>query len=399
MRWLVFAILVLAVGSGVFVWQARQNEIAAAKARERPAVSNSVSALGRIRPLDDVVEVGVDASRRLGQLLVHEGQSVKKGDVLAYLADYEELKAAAEQAASRLQGGQAQLQARAECETANIARAEAEVNSLKISYPKDLEMQEASIEKLKPELALARQESERYERLYRANSISREEFDRKTTEVVQRGKALQMAEAELSKLKQGYPLALIKAESSLAQAKATLTLAQSTIDVPTLERTVELAKAQLSRAVVSAPRDGQILKIRTKPGEVVRSQTILTMANLESMCVVAEIYETDLLRLEEGQKAVVTTAALPRQLTGRVLFVGRSINQQAVYDLDPASLSDSRVAEIRILLDDAHPASRLVNLQVAAAIEAPAGAVRPVAAMDPGHGDWRGGRNGHGDTP
>jgi HlyD family secretion protein len=111
------------------------------------------------------------------------------------------------------------------------------------------------------------------------------------------------------------------------------------------------------------------------------------MADLESMCVVAEIYETDLLRLEAGQKVVVTAAALPRPLTGHVLFVGRSINQQAVYDLDPASPSDSRVAEIRILLDEAHPASRLVNLQVAVAIEAPAEAVPPVAATESGHGD------------
>jgi HlyD family secretion protein len=384
MRWLVIVILVLAVGSGVFVWQARQREIAVAKARERPVVLNSVSALGRIRPLHDVVEVGVDASRRLAKVFVEEGQSVKKGDVLAYLEEYEELKAAAEHAASRLQGGQAQLAARLDCERANIARAEADVNSLQTSYPKDLEIQEASIEKLKSELALARQESARYERLHLANSVSREEFERKTTEVVQRSKALQVAEAELSKLKAGFPLELVKAQSNLALAKATLTLAQFTIDIPTLERSVEMAQAQLSRAVVSAPLDGQILKIRTRPGEVVRSQTILTMADLESMCVVAEIYETDLLRLQAGQKVVVTAAALPRPLTGQVLFVGRSINQQAVYDLNPASPSDSRVAEIRILLDQADPASRLVNLQVAVAIEAPVEAVLSVAAADSG---------------
>lgn len=386
MRWLFVAILVLAGVGGAFVWQERQKEIAAAKARELPAVWNNVSALGRIRPLDDVIDVGVDASRRLAKLLVTEGQSVKKGDVLAYLEDYEELKAAAEQAASRLQGGQTQLIARLDCEMANIARAEADVNSLKANYPKDLEIQEASIEKLKTELGLSRQESERYERLYRANSVSLEEFDRKTTEVVQRNKALQVAEAELSKLKAGFPLELLKAESNLALAKATLALARSTIDVPTLERSVELAKAQLSRAIVSAPCDGQILKIRTRPGEVVRSQTILTMANLEKMCVVAEIYETDLLRLQAGQKVVVTAAALPKPLTGQVLFVGRSINQQAVYDLDPTSPTDSRVAEVRILLDDAHPASRLVNLQVAVAIDVPPEAALPVLATDSGHG-------------
>ncbi|MCX7411778.1 MAG: efflux RND transporter periplasmic adaptor subunit [Planctomycetales bacterium] len=386
MRWLVIGILILSSAVGVFVWQERQKEIAAAKARERPAVWNSVSALGRIRPLDDVVEVGVDASRRLGKLLVTEGQSVKKGDILAYLEDYEELKAAAEQSASLLLGGLTQLAARLECEMANIARAEADVNLLKANYPNDLEIQEASIEKLKTELGLSRQESVRNERLYRTNSVSLEEFDRKTSEVVQREKALQVAEAELSKLKTGFPLELVKAESNLALAKATLTLARSTIDIPTLESSMKLAKSQLSRAVVSAPSDGQILKIHTRPGEVVRSQKILTMANLDHMCVVAEIYETDLLRLQAGQKVVVTAAALPQPLTGQVSFVSRSINQQAVYDLDPASASDSRVAEIRILLDKAAPASWLVNLQVAVAIEAPAERVLQVVATHPSHG-------------
>lgn len=387
MRWLVIAIFLLTGVGGVFVWQERQKEITAAKARERPAVWNNVSALGRIRPLDDVVEVGVDASRRLAKLLVTEGQLVKKGDILAYLEEYEELKAAAEQAASRLRGGQTQLAARLDCETANIARAEADVNSLKANYPKDLEIQEASIEKLKTELGLSQQESERYERLYRAKSVSLEESDRKTTEVVQRRKALQVAEAELSKLKGSFPLELLKAESNLALAKATLALAAPTIDIPTLECSVELAKAQVSRAIVSAPSDGQILKIRARPGEVVRSQTILTMANLDQMCVVAEIYETDLLRLQTGQKAVVTAAALRQPLTGHVLFVGRSINQQAVYDLDPASPSDSRVAEVRILLDEAQLASRLVNLQVAVAIDAPADVAPPALGKDTGHGD------------
>jgi len=387
MRWLVMAMLVLAGIGGLFVWQERQKDIAAAKARERPVVWNSVSALGRIRPLDDVVDVGVDASRRLARLLVTEGQFVKKGEILAYLEDYEELKAAAEQAASRLRGGQTQLAARLECETANIARAEADVNSLKANFPKDVEIQEASIAKLKTELGLSQQESERYDRLYRAKSVSQEEFDRKTTEVVQRGKALQVAEAELSKLKGAFPLELVKAESNLALAKATLALAGPTIDIPTLECSVELAKAQLSRAIVSAPSDGQILKIRVRPGEVVRSQTILTMANLDQMCVVAEIYETDVLRLQIGQKAVVTAAALSQPLTGHVLFVGRSINQQAVYDLDPASPSDSRVAEIRILLDEAQLASRLVNLQVAVAIDAPTEVAAPVLATDAGRGD------------
>ena len=98
--------LVLAVAAGGVVFCHWNDK---AKSRRRKLVSDRsfqpVSPLGRIRPLNDIVEVGVDAEPPAGKTVSEEGQSIKRRRP-AYLEDYEELKAAAEQAASRFQGGQ-----------------------------------------------------------------------------------------------------------------------------------------------------------------------------------------------------------------------------------------------------------------------------------------------------
>ena len=68
-----------------------------------------MAALGRIRPKDGTIDVGADATRRVASLLVEEGQSVKKDEILAYLDNHEEMQAAAAFAEAQYEGGKAQL--------------------------------------------------------------------------------------------------------------------------------------------------------------------------------------------------------------------------------------------------------------------------------------------------
>jgi len=89
-----------------------------------------VAALGRIRPEDGTIDVGADATRRVARLLVEEGWSVKKGEILAYLDNHEDMRAAAAFAEAQYEGGKAQLTYRTALEQANIAKAEAELRSV-----------------------------------------------------------------------------------------------------------------------------------------------------------------------------------------------------------------------------------------------------------------------------
>ena len=82
------------------------------------------------------------------------------------------------------------------------------------------------------------------------------------------------------------------------------------------------------------------------------------------MTVVAEVYETDVHRLVEGQAAVITTPALAQPAQGKVLKVGYRIGKMDVLASDPVADTDARVVEATILMDDPAPLQRLTNLQV-----------------------------------
>jgi HlyD family secretion protein len=90
------------------------------------------------------------------------------------------------------------------------------------------------------------------------------------------------------------------------------------------------------------------------------------------MMVVAEVYETDILRVRPGQQATISNRALPETtLQGRVERVGLQIGKKDVLNTDPAADVDARVVEVYIRLDPESSArvAGLTNLQVNVAID------------------------------
>lgn len=363
-----------------------------------------VAALGRIRPEDGTIDVGADATRRVARLLAEEGQSVKKGEILAYLDNHEDMQAAAAFAEAQYEGGKAQLTYRTALEQANIAKAEAELRSVEELTPLDIAVQELTVEKGRQELELAQKEAKRLDKLVDKGSASREDLDKKTTEVAQRTIQLKSSSEELRRQKAAFKINQAKAQANLDSARANQKYYQASIDLESLGKSMEQARARLNSSIVRAPADGQILKIRTRPGEVVRNPGVLTMGNLSTMWVLAEVYENDLLRIKEGQTATVTATALAQPLSGRVTLVGRLISRQTVFDVDPTAATDARVAEVLVRLDRVEPAARMINLQVTVRIDVEPGADKSQAlarrdAMSAGRmsltdGAVRAGRNG-----
>lgn len=361
-----------------------------------------VAALGRIRPEDGTIDVGADATRRVARLLVEEGQSVKKGEILAYLDNHEDMQAAAAFAEAQYEGGKAQLAHRTELEKANIAKAAAELKSVEELTPLDIAIQELAVEKGRQELELAQKEAKRLDTLVGKGSASREDLDKKSTEVIQRTIQLKSSSEELRRQKTAFKINLSKARANLDSARANLKYYQANIDVESLGKNMEQARARLNSSIVRAPADGQILKIRARPGEVVRNPGVLTMGKLSTMWVLTEVYENDLLHIKEGQRATVTAAALAEPLSGRVTLVGRLISRQAVVDVDPTAATDARVAEVLVRLDQAELAARMINLQVTVRIDVEPNAdkgqarhhSKPAGRISPADGPVRAGRDG-----
>jgi HlyD family secretion protein len=138
--------------------------------------------------------------------------------------------------------------------------------------------------------------------------------------------------------------------------------------VETLRAQLQRAEAELEMAVVRSPISGRVLDVHARQGEKVGPEGIAELGQTDAMYAVAEVYETDAPRVRVGQRASVSSPALPQTVQGTVDRVGLKIGKQDVLSVDPAAKTDSRVVEVRILLDDATQAAGLTNLEVDVAI-------------------------------
>lgn len=152
-----------------------------------------------------------------------------------------------------------------------------------------------------------------------------------------------------------------------ALSDSELEAAQLVRDVARASR--ERAAADLELSVVRSPIDGQILEIHAREGERVGADGIAELGETSVMYAVAEVYETDIGRIEVGQPARITSPALPRPLAGEVERIGLKIGKQDVLSTDPVADADARVVEVEIRLAEPELAARLTNLRVDVVIE------------------------------
>jgi len=124
------------------------------------------------------------------------------------------------------------------------------------------------------------------------------------------------------------------------------------------------AQAELALTTIRSPITGRVLKVDAREGERVSLQGIAELGKTASMCVIAEIYETDVRYLRIGNTATVTSPALHSPLTGTVDRIGYKVGKQDVLATDPAARTDARVVEVRIRLNDSKAAEDLTFLQV-----------------------------------
>ena len=122
-----------------------------------------------------------------------------------------------------------------------------------------------------------------------------------------------------------------------------------------------------------SPIAGQVLEVHTQAGEVVGANGILSIGRTDSMYVTAEVYETDVGRLQLDQKAMIASeyGGFSGELTGTVEEIGLQINRNSLFDPNPSARSDVRVIEVKIRLspEDSERVKTLTNLQVRVRIE------------------------------
>jgi len=136
---------------------------------------------------------------------------------------------------------------------------------------------------------------------------------------------------------------LEQAESDRTQAQADLNAAEQGMKILGIKNPQDLAKAPSSALIpVLAPISGEVVERLVQPGQVVQAgQTqAFTITDLSTVWVLANVYQTDLAYVRDGDNVVVETDAYPGKFHGRISYVSPA--------LDP----NTRTLQARILVDN-----------------------------------------------
>ena len=386
---------------------------------DNPIIPDTVAALGYLEPQGEVIQLSAPAFRegaRVEQLLVKRGDKVKTKQVIAILDSRDRLAAALQQAQTQVLVARARLvQVRAGAKQGEIKAAEARfqrtraelegqistqratIASLEAQLQGEKSSQQATIGRIKAELRNAETECGRYQSLYQDGAVSASQRDSICLQNETAQERLKEAQATLNRIITTREEQIKEAQANLQRTIATVQRqireTQATLDavaeirpvdvqlaqaeLETAQAAVSRAQAELDLAYVQSPRDGQILKIHTWPGEIISNEGIVEIGQTDQMYVVAEVYETDIRKVRIGQPVTITSDGVTEELQGKVDEIGLQIGKKDVLGTDPVADADARVVEVKIRLrpEDSQRVAGLTNLQVNAVIDTSASQV------------------------
>ena len=248
---------------------------------------------------------------RVREILVKEGQEVRKGQPLAVLESIDTLES-------------------------SVRKSEAEI---RVAESK-LAAQDSVIARYKADLGQASAEARRAEQLFAAGATSANRVEK-----------LQADESS--------------AKAQVAEAIATkATLVE---DLRSSRASLDKDKTERAKATVLAPFSGTVFKVHARPGDKVGEDGLLEMGDSSRMGVIAEVYQSDRPMIALGQKASLSADGFKgRKVEGQVVEIAREVSRQTVFSGQAGENLDRLVLEVKIGLtpQESALASHLNYLQV-----------------------------------
>ncbi len=246
---------------------------------EKRTIVEIVSASGKIQPVIEV-KISPDVSGEIVELNIKEGEFVKRGDLLVRINPdlYES-------ALDRVEASLNTVRANLANSKARLAQAEAQFINASASY-------------------------ERNKSLYEQDAISQAEYDAAKSQFL-------VAKSETEAARQSVKAAEYQVKSSEASLKE--------------------ARESLSKTNIFAPMDGTISRLDVEIGERVVGTSqfagteIMRIAKLSEMEVMVEVNENDIIRVEQGDTAIVEIDAyLDKEFKGVVSSIANSAKTEGM---------------------------------------------------------------------
>ncbi|MCL9981021.1 MAG: efflux RND transporter periplasmic adaptor subunit [Bacteroidia bacterium] len=257
--WIAIAVVaVIVIASAIFKGGKEITEVSTEKVSKR-TITELVSVTGKIQP-EQEVKISPDVSGEITEMLVQEGDSVVKGQLLLrinpeiYESTLSQLKANLDNSRAALAGAEAQE-----------LRAKTALETSKITF-------------------------DRQKKLFESQVISAQEWE---------NAQLQFEQAKTE--------AVVSSKNKLA----------SSFNVRSLEARLDEGRKTLGRTSIYAPASGIVTQMNSEKGERVvgtaqmAGTEIMRISNLSSMEVQVNINENDIVRVHLGDSADIRVDAYP----------------------------------------------------------------------------------------
>lgn len=304
----------------------------------RADLASVVTASGEIKP-KNYINIGANAQGDITDLLVKEGDHVRKGQLLAKIEDT--------QPAANLKSSEAAV-ASAEADSAaseaGLKAADENLNTMQAAIDHD----KADLERMKSDL-------DRAELLFKEQLLAKQDFELKKFTYQAQQAAVKESEARLT-----------QARAQREQTSAQLNSSQRRI-----------AQARAGQTMVSdvlhkfssfAPLDGMVTNLPVRVGESVvpglQNQTgtlIMTIADMSLITAEVKVDETDIVNVHVGQEADVAIEAMPnRTFKGKVTEIGNmAILRSSGLAASQSTTSNQEAKDFKVVIALLDPPSEI----------------------------------------
>lgn len=244
----------------------------------------------------------------LKELRIKDGQAVKRGDIIAVMANYSAAEVGVKIAEN------------------NLLKAERIRDTvLKGTRLVDIQLQEDALK--------SAIENDRLATMLRSRS----------------GRPPEEKELEVRLAEQN--LKAQRDNLELTKRKLAIDLDQNEIDIVRLKAALDQAKGAREEALVRAPIDGVVTQINSREGEMASGLGIARVVDMKQLRVFATVDELHLPRLKEGTPVEVTFRGTPTVYRGKIAIDPMTVKREKRSEAD-LGVANVRQIEVEIQADD-----------------------------------------------
>jgi HlyD family secretion protein len=307
----IIVVAALVAGGGYYYWTKSNPAAAAAEEStakaEKATVRVAVQSTGRVVSNLDV-DIKCKASGAIIKLPYDVSDAVKQGDLLLELDPVDQGRIL-KQAEVSLSSSKARLAISQQ----NLAIAEKTLET-------DTRRAQANLEGAQASADDAKSKAARMKELLASKLASQEDADTAQTAAVQAAGALENARVKMSELE--------TQKDALELSRQDVKLAEAQVEADNI--TYSQAQDRLADTKVVAPMDGVVTARNVQIGQIIASAvsnvgggtTVLTLSDLSHVFVIAAVDESDIGRVEVGQRVEITADAFPgKKFEGSVVRI------------------------------------------------------------------------------